>query len=112
MALPPSGGLTGDAVASKDPARWPESSSPTGGPEMPEHKIGTREEWQAARSELAELEAQQAVRDEEIKRKRLELPWGPVENEYPLDPYDGKKARPNLFQGRTQRPPYTIRYRP
>ncbi len=27
MTLPPSGGLTGDAVASKDRARWPESSS-------------------------------------------------------------------------------------
>ena len=27
---------------------------------MPEHEIGTREEWQAARDELAELEAKQA----------------------------------------------------
>jgi len=37
-------------------------------------KIGTREEWQAARDELAKLEAEQAERNEEIKRKRLELP--------------------------------------
>jgi hypothetical protein len=27
---------------------------------MPEHKIGTREQWQAARDELAGLEAEQA----------------------------------------------------
>jgi predicted dithiol-disulfide oxidoreductase (DUF899 family) len=41
---------------------------------MPEHKIGTREEWQAARDELAKLEAEQAQRNEEIKKRRLELP--------------------------------------
>jgi len=33
---------------------------------MPEHKIGTREEWQAARDELAKLEGEQAQRNEEI----------------------------------------------
>jgi hypothetical protein len=27
---------------------------------MPEHRIGTREEWQAARDELAKLEAEHA----------------------------------------------------
>jgi predicted dithiol-disulfide oxidoreductase (DUF899 family) len=41
---------------------------------MPEHKIGTREEWQAARDELAKLEAEQAERNEEIKSERLDLP--------------------------------------
>ena len=44
---------------------------------MSEHTIGTREEWQAARQELAKLEAEQAERNEEIKEKRLELPWVP-----------------------------------
>jgi hypothetical protein len=39
---------------------------------MPEHRIGTREEWQAARDELARLEAEQAERNEEIKSKRLD----------------------------------------
>jgi hypothetical protein len=43
--------------------------------EMPEHRIGSREEWQAARDELAKLEAEQAERNEEIKKKRLDLPW-------------------------------------
>ena len=41
---------------------------------MTGRKIGTREEWQSARDELAKLEAEQAERNEEIKRKRLELP--------------------------------------
>ncbi|MBV8953637.1 MAG: DUF899 family protein, partial [Solirubrobacterales bacterium] len=52
---------------------------------MPEHKIATREEWQVARVELAKLEAEQALRDEEIKRKRGELPWVPVDKEYVFD---------------------------
>ena len=40
---------------------------------MPEHKVGTREQWQAERDELAKLEAQQAELGVEIKRKRREL---------------------------------------
>ncbi len=31
---------------------------------MPEHEIGTREEWQVARDELAKLEAEQAERND------------------------------------------------
>ena len=46
---------------------------------MTDHKIGTRAEWQAARDELAKLEAEDAARNAEIKRRRLELPWVPVE---------------------------------
>ena len=69
---------------------------------MPEHKIGSREEWQAAREELARLEAEQARRDEEIKAKRLDLPWVPVDKEYRLDTGDGKKTLAELFDGRSQ----------
>ena len=59
---------------------------------MTEKRIGTREEWQAARDELAKLEAEQAERNEEIKKKRLELPWVPVEKEYEFDTEEGKKT--------------------
>ena len=79
---------------------------------MPEHKIGTREEWQAARDELAKLEAEQAERNEEIKRKRLELPWVPVEKEYEFDTEDGKKTLAELFDGRSQLLAYNIMYGP
>jgi hypothetical protein len=48
---------------------------------MPEHKIGTREDWQAARDELAKLEAEHAQSNEQIKKKRLDLPWVPIEKE-------------------------------
>ena len=58
---------------------------------MPEHKTGTREEWEAARAELAKLEAEQAERGKEIKKKRRELPWVPVEKEYEFDTEDGQE---------------------
>jgi predicted dithiol-disulfide oxidoreductase (DUF899 family) len=69
---------------------------------MAEHSIGTREELQAARDELAKLESEQAQRNEEIKRKRSELPWVPVEKQYEFDTEDGRKALEDLFEGRSQ----------
>ena len=79
---------------------------------MPEHTIGTREEWQAARDELAQLEAEQAQRNEEVKQKRLALPWVAVEKEYELDTEDGKKTLAELFDGRTQLLAYNIMFGP
>jgi predicted dithiol-disulfide oxidoreductase (DUF899 family) len=79
---------------------------------MPEHKIGTREEWQAARDGLAKLEAAQAERDEEIKQKRRELPWVPVEKEYEFDTEQGKRTLADLFDGRSQLLAYNIMYGP
>ncbi len=79
---------------------------------MPEHTIGTREEWQAARTELAKLEAAAAERNEEIKQKRRALPWVPVEKEYELDTEDGKKTLAELFDGRTQLLAYNVMFGP
>src|ERR1044072_9447267 len=79
---------------------------------MPDHKVGTREEWQAARDELAKLEAEQGTRNEEITKKRLELPWVPVEKEYEFDTEDGKKTLAELFEGRSQLLAYNIMFGP
>ncbi len=79
---------------------------------MPEHKVGTRDEWQAARDELAKLEAEQAQRNEEIKTKRLDLPWVPVEKEYVFDSEDGRKTLADLFDGRSQLLAYNIMFGP
>jgi predicted dithiol-disulfide oxidoreductase (DUF899 family) len=79
---------------------------------MPEHRVGTREEWKAAREELAKLEAEQAERSSEITKKRRELPWVPVEKEYEFDTEDGKKTLPELFEGRSQLLAYNIMYGP
>jgi predicted dithiol-disulfide oxidoreductase (DUF899 family) len=48
---------------------------------MPEHKVGSREEWQAARDELLEDEKELTRRGDELTRKRQELPWVPVEKD-------------------------------
>jgi predicted dithiol-disulfide oxidoreductase (DUF899 family) len=79
---------------------------------MPSHTTGTREEYQAARDELAKLEAEQATRDEEIVAKRRELPWVPIEKEYVFDTEDGKKTLAELFDGRSQLLAYNIMYGP
>src|SRR4051794_34040031 len=79
---------------------------------MPEHTTGTREEWEAARAELAKLEAEQAERGQEISKKRRELPWVPVEKEYEFDTEDGKKTLDELFDGRSQLLAYNIMYGP
>jgi predicted dithiol-disulfide oxidoreductase (DUF899 family) len=79
---------------------------------MTKHKTGTREEWQAARDELAKLEAEQAKANEEVKQKRLELPWVAVEKEYEFDTEDGKKSLADLFEGRSQLLAYNVMYGP
>src|SRR6476619_5840172 len=79
---------------------------------MPQHSIGTRAEWQAARDELAKLEAEQAKQNEEIKKQRLDLPWVPVDKEYEFDTEDGKKTLSELFDGRSQLLAYNIMYGP
>src|ERR1700730_9486148 len=79
---------------------------------MPEHNVGTREEWQAARGELAKLESEHAEPNEAIKRKRVELPWVPVKKEYKFDTEDGKQTLAELFDGRSQLLAYNIMFGP
>ena len=79
---------------------------------MPKHTIGTREEWQAARNELAKLESEAAERNKEIKRARLELPWVPVEKEYTFDTEEGAKTLAELFDGRSQLLAYNVMFGP
>jgi predicted dithiol-disulfide oxidoreductase (DUF899 family) len=79
---------------------------------MTDHKIGTRAEWQAARDELAKLEAEHAERNAEIKRRRLELPWVPVEKEYKFETEAGRRTLADLFEGRSQLLAYNIMFGP
>src|SRR5437660_12858414 len=79
---------------------------------MPAHKTGTREEWQAARDELAKLEAGYAGLGEGVTEQRRELPWVPVETEYEFDTEDGKRTLAELFEGRSQLLAYNIMFGP
>src|ERR671935_198304 len=79
---------------------------------MPEHRTGTREEWQAARDELAKLEAEHAELSRRVTEQRRQLPWVPVEKEYQFDTEDGKKTLAELFDGRSQLLAYNIMFGP
>jgi predicted dithiol-disulfide oxidoreductase (DUF899 family) len=79
---------------------------------MTEYKIGTREEWQAARDALAKLEAEHAELGQKATEQRRQLPWVLVEKEYEFDTEDGKKTLAELFDGRSQLLAYNIMYGP
>jgi predicted dithiol-disulfide oxidoreductase (DUF899 family) len=67
-----------------------------------DHKIGTREEWLAAREELLTREKAHTRLGDELARQRRELPWVKVEKEYSFDTDEGEKALVELFDGRSQ----------
>jgi predicted dithiol-disulfide oxidoreductase (DUF899 family) len=69
---------------------------------MTDHKIGTREEWLAAREQLLVREKEHTRLGDEIARQRRELPWVRVEKEYRFDTDDGEKRLVELFDGRSQ----------
>ncbi len=49
---------------------------------MASHKIGTREEWLAARLELLEAEKALTRRTDDVARQRQELPWVRIDKQY------------------------------
>jgi predicted dithiol-disulfide oxidoreductase (DUF899 family) len=69
---------------------------------MPEHRIGTQEEWQAARDELLKEEKDLTHRGDDVTAKRRELPWVPVEEDYRFETESGTKTLAELFDGRSQ----------
>jgi predicted dithiol-disulfide oxidoreductase (DUF899 family) len=79
---------------------------------MTQHKVGTHEEWLAARNELLERENEHAQRSEELARQRQELPWVPVEKEYSFGTDGGTKTLAELFDGRSQLLAYNIMFGP
>ena len=69
---------------------------------MADHKIGTREEWLAAREELLKREKEHTRLGDEIAQRRRDLPWVPVEKDYRFDTDEGEKSLGDLFDGRSQ----------
>jgi len=69
---------------------------------MASHKVGSREEWRAAREELLALEKERTRRGDELARQRQELPWVRIDKEYSFDTEHGAKTLAELFDGRSQ----------
>ena len=65
-------------------------------------KVGTREEWLAARIALLAEEKELTRRSDELARKRQALPWVAVEKDYSFEVEDGTKTLAALFDGRSQ----------
>ena len=69
---------------------------------MTDHKIGTREEWLAAREPLLVREKEHTRVGDELARQRRELPWVRVEKDYRFDTDGGEQTLLELFEGRSQ----------
>src|SRR5499427_5403940 len=69
---------------------------------MTTHKIGTREQWLAARLALLEDEKQLIRHSDEVAQRRQELPWVRLDKDYRFDTDEGTASLADLFRGRSQ----------
>ena len=69
---------------------------------MTAHRIGTRDEWTAARDALLEREKAHTRLGDALARERRDLPWVPVDEDYRFDTEDGERTLDELFDGRSQ----------
>ena len=69
---------------------------------MTDHKIGTREEWLAARLELLKAEKELTRRSDELAQQRQRLPWVRIDKEYRFETDEGMASLADLFRGRSQ----------
>jgi predicted dithiol-disulfide oxidoreductase (DUF899 family) len=79
---------------------------------MPEHRIVTREEWDAARDPLLQGEKELTRMGDELARKRRELPWVRVDKPYTFQTANGAKTLAELFDGRQQLAVYHFMFGP
>src|SRR5256714_12789344 len=78
---------------------------------MPEHEVGTREGWLAARRELLDAEKEHMRRGDELARRRERLPWVPGEKEDAFETNEGRKTLADLFDRRPQLLVYPFMFR-
>ncbi len=69
---------------------------------MTKHRIGTRQDWLAARLELLAAEKQLTRRADELAQQRQALPWVRIDKEYQFETEQGSASLADLFGGRSQ----------
>ena len=79
---------------------------------MTNHPTGTRDQWLDARIELLKAEKELTRLNDDLARKRRELPWVRMEKEYRFDTEDGEAGLADLFRGRSQLIVYHFMYGP
>jgi predicted dithiol-disulfide oxidoreductase (DUF899 family) len=65
-------------------------------------KVGTEQDWQAARQELIAAERELEQHAKRVEEQRRELPWVPVEKEYGFATEQGSRTLRELFEGRSR----------
>ena len=76
------------------------------------HRVGTRNEWLAARRSLLEAEKEHTRRGDEVARMRQELPWVRIDKDYRFETDGGNASLPDLFRGRSQLLVYHLMFGP
>jgi predicted dithiol-disulfide oxidoreductase (DUF899 family) len=69
---------------------------------MAAHRVGTRDEWLAARLELLTAEKELTRRSDAVARQRQALPWVRIDKAYQFDTEEGSASLADLFRGRSQ----------
>src|SRR3984885_2571598 len=77
-----------------------------------QHKVGTREEWLAARVDLLKEEKEHTRRGDELAQKRQELPWVRIDKDYRFETDEGSASLSELFRGRSQLLVYHLMFGP
>ncbi len=79
---------------------------------MTTHATGTAEEHLAARVELLKAEKELTRLNDDLARRRRELPWVRVDEDYRFDTESGEATLADLFHGRSQLVVYHFMYGP
>ena len=79
---------------------------------MTDHTVVSHEEWAASREELLAREKEHTRLGDELARRRRELPWVRVGQEYRFETDDGTRTLAELFDGRSQLVVYHFMFGP
>ena len=69
---------------------------------LSDHRVVDRDQWEAERQKLLELEKQMTRQRDQLARARRNLPWELIEKNYTFDTVDGRRTLAQLFDGRRQ----------
>jgi predicted dithiol-disulfide oxidoreductase (DUF899 family) len=79
---------------------------------MNRHEVVSREQWVEARKALLASEKEHTRQQDDLSRRRRELPWEKVEKHYTFDTPQGRRTLADLFEGRSQLVMYHFMFGP
>jgi predicted dithiol-disulfide oxidoreductase (DUF899 family) len=75
-------------------------------------RVATREAWLAARLDLLKAEKELTRRSDEVARRRQDLPWVRIDQDYRFETDKGSASLADLFRGRSQLMVYHFMFGP